>query len=78
MKNKTRIFISVIIAFNFYAFTSIKALNTQEDQLFVGWAVADITPERPVALVGQLHKRISEAIQDPLTATVLALETTDE
>ncbi|MDY0098804.1 MAG: hypothetical protein RBR81_06355 [Bacteroidales bacterium] len=46
-----------------------------EGQLYVGWAGADITPGRPVALVGQLHKRISEAVQDPLTATVLALET---
>ena len=46
-----------------------------EDGLYVGWAVADITPNRPVALTGQLHKRISEAVQDPLNATVLALET---
>lgn len=43
--------------------------------LYVGWAVADITPDRPVALIGQLHKRISESVQDPLNATVLALET---
>lgn len=45
------------------------------DQLYVGWAVADITPDRPVALTGQLYKRISESVQDPLNATVLALET---
>lgn len=45
------------------------------DPLYVGWAVADITPDRPVALIGQLHKRISESVQDPLNATVLALET---
>ena len=44
-------------------------------QLYVGWSMADITPERPVALTGQLHKRISESVQDRLTATVLALET---
>lgn len=49
-----------------------------EGQLYVGWAGADITPDRPVALVGQLHKRISEAVQDPLTATVLALETREQ
>ncbi len=47
-------------------------------RLHVGWAVADITPPKPVALVGQLFKRISEKIQDPLNATVLALETRDE
>jgi alpha-L-arabinofuranosidase len=43
--------------------------------LSVGWATADITPTRPVALVGQLYKRISTGVRDPLTATVLALET---
>lgn len=53
-------------------------LNAQGGQLYVGWAVADITPEKPVALVGQLHKRISESVQDPLNATVLALETKGE
>ena len=46
-----------------------------ERPLYVGWASADITPERPVALVGQLRKRISKSVLDPLTATVLALET---
>jgi len=42
--------------------------------MLVGWATADITPPRPVALIGQLHKRISTGVRDPLTATVLALE----
>jgi alpha-L-arabinofuranosidase len=43
--------------------------------LSAGWATADITPPRPVALIGQLYKRISTGVRDPLTATVLALET---
>ena len=47
----------------------------QRRALSVGWATADITPTRPVALVGQLYKRISTGVRDPLTATVLALET---
>ena len=42
--------------------------------LLVGWASVDITPPGPIALVGQLHKRISTGVRDPLTATVLALE----
>lgn len=46
-----------------------------EGDLFVGWAAVDITPPRPVALVGQLRKRISQSVHDPLTATALALET---
>jgi hypothetical protein len=42
--------------------------------LRIGWAQADITPERPVLIAGQFHARISERTLDPLTATVLALE----
>lgn len=45
------------------------------DPLYAGWSTIDITPDKPVALVGQLHKRISERVRDPLTATALALET---
>jgi hypothetical protein len=44
-------------------------------RLHVGWSRVDITPDRPVALVGQLHKRISQRVRDPLTATALAIET---
>lgn len=43
--------------------------------LFVGWASTDITPQKPVNLVGQYEKRIARTIRDPLTATALALET---
>jgi hypothetical protein len=46
--------------------------------LYVGWATVDITPDKPVALVGQLHKRISQKVRDPLTATALAIETRGE
>ncbi len=42
--------------------------------LQVGWASVDITPPGPIALVGQLHKRISTGVRDPITATILALE----
>ena len=55
---------------------TLKALH--EKPLYVGWASVDITPAKPVALVGQLNKRISQKVLDPLTATALALETRDE
>jgi hypothetical protein len=48
-----------------------------EHPLSIGWATTDITPPRPVALVGQKAKRISQGVRDPLTATALALETRD-
>ncbi len=42
--------------------------------MLIGWSVADVTPPRPVVLRGQFHARISQHVQDPLTATALALE----
>ncbi len=42
--------------------------------LRVGWATTDITPDKPVAIVGFHAKRISRGVRDPLTATVLAME----
>lgn len=51
------------------------AAEAEEKQaLKAGWAHVDITPERPVALMGQYHTRISEGVLDPLTLTALALE----
>lgn len=44
------------------------------DKLLIGWASKDITPEKPVALAGQFHVRISKYVNDPLTATALAIE----
>lgn len=46
-------------------------------RLHAGWSARDITPDRPVALQGQFHKRISTRVEAPLWATALALETRD-
>ncbi len=46
-------------------------------KLHVGWASRDITPDRPVALSGQFHKRISTGVAARLSVTALALETRD-
>lgn len=43
-------------------------------QLLIGTATVEITPLRPVALVGQLHTRISRGIQTPLRASAIALQ----
>jgi hypothetical protein len=45
--------------------------------LLIGWAQTDLTPEKPVALHGQFHVRISEGVEDPITATALALASED-
>lgn len=43
-------------------------------ELRVGTATVDITPDKPVALAGQMHTRIADTVESPVTATVLALE----
>jgi hypothetical protein len=79
MQNFLRLLL-VILAINFctYGLTNASAELDKAAPLYVGWAAADITPQKPIALTGQLHKRISKSVLDPLTATVLALETRGE
>ena len=51
--------------------------ETQEtgmNNFYIGWASADITPDKPVILRGQFHARVSEGVKDPVTATALAIE----
>lgn len=43
--------------------------------LVAGWAQVDITPERPTAIMGQMHLRMSTGVRDPVTCTALAVET---
>ena len=43
--------------------------------LHIGWSTQDMTPDRPVVLVGQFAARVSTHANDPLTTTALALET---
>ena len=50
------------------------AAAPQAGELLAGWAAANITPDRPVALAGQMYTRISKSVHDPVTATALALE----
>jgi hypothetical protein len=60
-------FFSVILALGFRG-------PLLAEGLLVGWSSASITPDRPVALSGQFHTRISQAVHDPITATALALD----
>ena len=47
-------------------------------KLAIGWASADITPPEPAALCGQFNLRISKRVNDPLSATALAIEARDD
>ncbi len=53
---------------------STTAAVDKTGDLSVGWAQTDITPDKPVLIAGQFHARVSEGVMDPVTATVLALE----
>lgn len=46
--------------------------------LNIGWGQINITPDRPVHIIGQMYQRISQYIHDPITATVLVLENRKE
>lgn len=59
----------------FLSLTLAGGLLAAQEQIQVGWASVDITPDRPVALAGQMHTRISKSVHDPLMATALALQT---
>jgi len=45
--------------------------------LYVGWATVDITPSARVVLDDSGYKRVTSEVEDPVTATVLALEARD-
>jgi len=80
MKNNIQIFKNVLFFFllgtalSFISVTSLHAQGTEG--LKIGWAKADITPDKPVLLRGQFHARLSEGVMDPVTATALAIEST--
>ena len=45
-------------------------------RILIGWDLQDITPDKPVELIGQYYQRISRGVRDPLAVTALALEQT--
>ncbi|NLW85789.1 MAG: hypothetical protein GXY38_02845 [Planctomycetes bacterium] len=49
-------------------------VNRPAGALRIGWAQADITPSKPVFLCGQFCCRLSEGVDDPLTATAMAID----
>ncbi|HOY58995.1 MAG TPA: hypothetical protein PK640_12800 [Verrucomicrobiota bacterium] len=58
----------------FFILWGAAALGCGAAELCVGTASIDITPDKPVALDGQFVTRISSGVDNPITATALALE----
>jgi hypothetical protein len=51
--------------------------SVKPGQLEFGWATENIVPNQPVAIGGQYGTRISSQVNDPITVTALAIQTTD-
>ncbi len=47
---------------------------TKHKDIRIGWAQTNITPTRPVVMLGQMYQRISGYVHDPITATALVIE----
>lgn len=60
--------------FFLFALLTVTSSIAAASDLHVGAATIDITPDRPVALDGQMHVRIAEKAETPIFATALALE----
>jgi transcription elongation GreA/GreB family factor len=59
----------------FLAFLVLTAASEcRASELLAGASSISITPDRPVALQGQMNTRISRGVRSPVTATALALE----
>jgi len=64
MKTKTIVLFAVAFA----------ATSTLASELRIGGASINITPDKPIALAGQFHTRISRGVDNPITATAVAIE----
>ena len=51
-----------------------KAEVTKSAPLKIGWAINDISTDKPVELAGTYHWRHSKGLRDPLMATALAID----
>ncbi|MBM3860894.1 MAG: hypothetical protein FJ395_14780 [Verrucomicrobia bacterium] len=53
----------------------LSAATMPASELWIGSASTSITPDRPVALAGQMSTHIAKKVESPCTATAVALET---
>lgn len=57
-----------------FACAAASGVRAADPELLIGAATASITPEQPIALDGQFNTRISRGVDNPITATVVAIE----
>jgi len=58
--------------------TGNMAMASTGAEILIGAATTNITPEGPVALSGQMNRRIAHEVTSPLTATAIAMESRKE
>jgi len=49
-------------------------VGAAETELLIGAATTSITPDQPIALDGQFNTRVSKGVDNPITATAVAIE----
>ncbi len=49
-------------------------MSESNEKMLIGWGAKDVTPKGRVSLQGQFHVRLSDAVNDPLSTTALAVE----
>lgn len=66
---------TVVFCALFFWAVELKASLQRTPSLYVGASTTDITPSLPVALDGQMHVRIAQVVETPLSANVVVMET---
>ena len=59
-------------------FCFVSSAFAEAAELRIGSATVEITPDRPVALAGQFHTRVSNTPQTPILAAAVAIEAVEE
>jgi hypothetical protein len=73
MRSTAGAFVTLVVVCTF-VLVAPWAERVQAAELLIGGATVSITPEQPIALSGQFHTRIAREVENPCTATALALE----
>ncbi len=69
-----RVVLTLSVFFLFLASAPGMVSAASATELLIGTATTDITPDRPVALAGQFHPRVTTTVETPVTANIVALE----
>jgi hypothetical protein len=61
----------------FFLAVALATASVSAGELRIGTATISITPDKPIALAGQFNTRISRGVDNPITATAVAIEARD-